>query len=174
MQMPQDVNSAASERVSAIGDAVKSFYYHASQDSVRAGAEANARAYVEIKPKTHYKVLFIRAPSVIGCGAPPSAEADANSLVDAAAVDTYQSAQPEVRFVNYKGSFAGAGAAAGAGGAPFERFEYNGPNAAGAAVASGYSGAGSVGGSNSFQRSFSQSGGVSFGASPTFVEQYQH
>ncbi|KAL9692332.1 hypothetical protein quinque_000182 [Culex quinquefasciatus] len=86
------------------------------------GRQANARAYVEIKPKTHYKVLFIRAPSVSAAALAKvraavrsqtqektlvyvisSAEADANSLVDAAAVDTYQSAQPEVRFVNYKG-----------------------------------------------------------------------
>ncbi|KAL1378778.1 hypothetical protein pipiens_003918 [Culex pipiens pipiens] len=103
-------------------DAVKSFYYHASKDSVRAGADANARAYVEIKPKTHYKVVFIKAPSVSAAALAKvraavrsqtqektlvyvlsSAEADAASLVDAAAVDTYQSAQPEVRFVNYKG-----------------------------------------------------------------------
>uniref|UniRef100_A0A182XXU7 DM5 domain-containing protein n=1 Tax=Anopheles stephensi TaxID=30069 RepID=A0A182XXU7_ANOST len=160
----------------------KHFYYHVAPEEPKAAAEAST---LTITPRKHYKVIFIKAPSVsanAGAAAQAAsrteektivyvlvnkpAQAKAGSVADAS---SFSSGKPEVYFVKYQGKDAQANAFADAqsfSGAGANSGSFSGANAGAFSGASADAGAFSLGGADAgFGGSFDGSAGSFAGAS---------
>ncbi|KFB38793.1 AGAP000437-PA-like protein [Anopheles sinensis] len=106
----------------------KHFYYHVAPAEATANAEADT---LTITPKKHYKIIFIKAPTLganAGSNAYAASKTEEKTLVyvlvnkpsraqaDAAAgASSFVSGKPEVYFIKYQGPQAKASSSAGAG-----------------------------------------------------------